>query len=48
MDTQNDIFVRDWSADFIKKMQNRILVSHYKLRLDEKYIPRTGAGRQRD
>ena len=30
MDTQNDILVRDWNADFIKKMQNRILVSHYK------------------
>lgn len=30
MDTPNDILARDWNADFIKKMQNRILVSHYK------------------
>lgn len=39
MGTPNDILARDWNADFIKKMQNRILVSHYKYGWMKKYIP---------
>ena len=30
MDTTQQILERDWDNDFVKKMQNRILVSHYK------------------
>lgn len=30
MDTTQQILERDWDDGFIKKMQNRILVSHYK------------------
>lgn len=30
MDTRDDILRRDWSADFIHYMQNRIVASHYK------------------
>lgn len=30
MDTRETILKRDWSEDFIKKMQNRIEVSHHK------------------
>lgn len=30
MDTTQQILERDWDNGFVKKMQNRILVSHYK------------------
>lgn len=30
MKSNSEILARDWDDDFVKKMQNRILVSHYK------------------
>lgn len=30
MESNSEILAMDWDEDFVKKMQNRILVSHYK------------------
>lgn len=38
-DTTEDILNRDWSKDFIKQMQNRIIVSHYKYGYMSKSYP---------
>ena len=30
MESNSEILARDWDDDFVKKMRNRIIVSHYK------------------